>query len=505
MYIKAHINRGGIIITNLDIYEDIAKRTKGEIYLGIVGPVRTGKSTFIRKFSENVMIPNIDDEYTRERAKDEMPQSGTGKTVTTTEPKFVPANAVSVVFKENINAKLRLIDCVGYMIPGAIGNMEGDIPRLVSTPWNEDPIPFAEAAEIGTRKVIKDHSTIGVLVTTDGSITDIGRDNYIMAEERVVRELKEISKPFVIIMNTTHPDNENTKALAKQLEEKYESPVRIIDCMNLKTDDVEDVLEDVLYEFPIKEINVDLPKWFDGLSFDHKLKHDLIEILKKDFDKCYKLSDFDAAKIFSEENDYVEDFFVKDIELGTGKINMKIDIDNSYYYKVISDLCGEEITGEHQILKLIGDLAHAKSEYKRVETAINDAKTKGYGFVTPGIADVTIDTPEVFKDGNRYGIKIKAQAPSLHIFNASLNTEVAPVIGSKAQSEDLINHLIENSRDNPENIWNAEIFGKTLYNLVEEQLEGKLNAMPENARKKLKKTIEKIVNDGSGSIIFLII
>lgn len=451
------------------------------------------------------MIPNIEDEYTRERARDEMPQSGTGKTVTTTEPKFVPSDAVNVVFKDNINAKLRLIDCVGYMIPGAIGSMEGEIPRLVSTPWNDDPVPFSEAAEIGTRKVIKDHSTIGLLVTTDGSITDINRDNYIMAEERVVRELKELNKPFVILLNSAHPQNENTVALSNQLKDKYDAPVKIVDCMNLKTDDIEDVLENVLYEFPIREINVDLPRWFDGLSFDHKLKHDLIETLKKDFDKSYKLSDFDAAKLFTDENEYVEDFFVKDIELGTGTINIKIDIDDSYYYSVISDLSGEEITGEHQILKLIGDLSRSKKEYNRVEAAINDAKTKGYGFVTPGISDVVIDKPEIFKDGSRYGIKIKAQAPSLHIFNANINTEVSPVIGSKSQSEDLINHLLENSKENPQCIWDAEIFGKSLYSLVDEQLEVKLNTMPENARKKLKRTIEKIVNDGSGSIIFLIV
>ncbi len=473
--------------------------------MGVVGPVRTGKSTFIRRFSENVMLPNIEDEYTKERAKDEMPQSGTGKTVTTTEPKFVPSNAVNVTFKDNISSKLRLIDCVGYMIPGAIGSMEGEIPRMVSTPWHEDPIPFAEAAEIGTRKVIKDHSTIGILVTTDGSITDIGRDNYIMAEERVVKELKEINKPFVIILNTTHPNNENTVALASQLKEKYNAPVQIMDCMNLNTNDIEGVLEDVLYEFPIKEINVDMPKWFDGLDFDHALKQDLIKTLKQDFDHCYKLSDFDAVKIFSEQNEYIEDYYVKEIELGTGKINMRIDIDNVYYYKVISDLCGDNITGEHQILKLIGDLAKAKREYSKVEAAIKDAKEKGYGYVTPTIADMVVEKPLIFKEGSRYGIKIKAQAPSLHIFNAGMNTEVSPVIGSKAQSEDLINHLIEQSKDHPEGIWDAEIFGKTLANLAEEQLEAKLTGMPENARKKLKKTIEKIVNDGQGSIIFLII
>lgn len=313
------------------------------------------------------MLPNIADEYTKERAKDEMPQSGTGKTVMTTEPKFVPGEAVEVTFNNNIKAKLRLIDCVGYMIPGAIGNMEGEIPRLVSTPWNDEPIPFAEAAEIGTRKVINDHSTIGVLVTTDGSITDINRDNYIMAEERVVRELKEINKPFVIILNTTHPNNENTVALSVQLKEKYDAPVLVVDCMNLKTEDIEEVLENVLYEFPIKEINVNLPKWFDGLSYDYSLKRDLINILRDDFKDYYKLSDFNAENIFSEENDYVEDYYVKDIELGTGKINLAIDLDNSYYYKIISELSGEEITGEHQILKLIGDLSRTRKNYSRVK------------------------------------------------------------------------------------------------------------------------------------------
>jgi len=473
--------------------------------LGVVGPVRTGKSTFIRKFSENLMLPNIEDEYIRERAKDEMPQSGTGKTVTTTEPKFVPGEAVNVTFDDNISAKLRLIDCVGYMIPGAIGNMEGEIPRLVSTPWNEEPIPFADAAEIGTRKVIKDHSTIGVLVTTDGSITDINRDNYIMAEERVVKELKEINKPFVIILNTTHPSDENTNVLASQLNEKYDAPVQVLDLMNLKTDDIDNVLENVLYEFPIKEINVDLPKWFDGLTFDYSLKKDLISTLKDDFEDYYKLSDFNTDNIFSEGNDYVEDFYVKNIELGTGSINMKIDLDNSYYYKVISELSGEEITGEHQILKLIGDLSKTKDSYKRVEAAISDAKANGYGYVSPAIGDMTIEKPEIFKEGGRYGIKIKAQAPSLHIFNAGINTEVSPVIGTKAQSEDLMNHLADQIKDNPKSIWDAEIFGKTLYSLIDEQLESKLTAMPENARRKLKKTIEKIVNDGSGSIIFLII
>lgn len=406
------------------------------------------------------MLPNIVDEYTKERAKDEMPQSGTGKTVTTTEPKFVPGEAVAVTFNNNVKAKLRLIDCVGYMIPGAIGNMEGEVPRLVSTPWNTEPIPFAEAAEIGTKKVINDHSTIGVLVTTDGSITDINRDNYIMAEERVVRELKEINKPFVIILNTTHPKNENTVALSHQLKEKYDAPVLVVDCMNLQTEDIEDVLENVLYEFPIREINVDLPKWFDGLSYDYSMKRDLINILRDDFEDCYKLSDFNVENIFSEENDYVEDYYVKDIELGTGTINLKIDLDNSYYYKVISELSGETITGEHQILKLIGDLSKTRKNYSRVEAAINDAKTKGYGYVTPTVADMVIESPEVFKEGSRYGVKIKSHAPSLHIFSAGVNTEVSPIIGSKAQSEDLMVYLTDQMKDNPQSIWQAEMFGK---------------------------------------------
>lgn len=500
-----YINLGGILITGIDIYEDIAQRTKGEIYLGVVGPVRTGKSTFIRKFSELMMIPNIQDEYVKERAKDEMPQSGTGKTITTTEPKFVPGNAVKVLLKDNINTYLRLIDCVGYMVPGALGHIEGESQRLVNTPWNSEPIPFAEAAEIGTKKVIKEHSTIGMLVTTDGSITDISRDNYIMAEERVVKELKEINKPFVIILNSAHPENENTKELAKQLIEKYEAPVRTIDCLNLNNNDVEKIMEDVLYEFPIREINIDLPRWFDGLSIDHPLKNNLLKSLKSNIDNCYKISDFNADNAFAIDNDLIQEYFVKSIELGTGSINLKVDIDNAQYYRVISDITGQEIEGEHQILKLIEDLAKAKKEYSKVETALNEARTNGYGYVTPNLDDMVLTNPEVFKEGGRYGIKIKCNAPSLHIINADLNTEVSPIIGSKNQSEDFIEHLMKQAETDPQCIWNAEIFGKTVYELIQEQLEGKLTAMPENARRKIKRTIEKVVNDGSGSIIFIII
>lgn len=496
---------GGIIITGIDIYEDIAKRTKGEIYLGVVGPVRTGKSTFIRRFSEIMMLPNIEDEYVRERAKDEMPQSGTGKTITTTEPKFVPGNAVKVTLRDNVNTYLRLIDCVGYMVPGALGHIENEHPRFVNTPWSEQQIPFVEAAEIGTRKVIKEHSTIGILVTTDGSITDINRDNYIMAEERVVKELKEINKPFVIILNTIDPHNENTIELARQLNDKYEAPVQVIDCMNLKESDVDDLIGKVLYEFPIKEINIDLPRWFDGLSLEHPLKSSFINTLKDDLENCFKISDFDADEIFTTGNELIQEFFVKGIELGTGSINVKIEVDNAQYYKVISDISGIEIEGEHQILKLIEELSKSKREYDRVAIALNEARTKGYGFVTPCIDDMVIQQPELFKEGGRYGIKIKANSPSLHIINADLNTELSPIIGSKAQSEDFIKYIMSSADEDPANIWNAEIFGKSLYNLVEEQLEGKLTAMPENARKKIKRTIEKIVNDGSGSIIFIII
>lgn len=500
-----YIILGGVTITNIDIYQDIAKRTNGEIYMGVVGPVRTGKSTFIRKFSELMMIPNIEDEYVRERALDEMPQSGTGKTITTTEPKFVPSNAVKVTLNDNVNTYLRLIDCVGYMIPGALGHIENEQPRYVSTPWSEKQIPFTEAAEIGTKKVINEHSTIGVLVTTDGSITDINRDNYIMAEERVVKELKEIDKPFVIVLNTTTPNNENTIELAKQLKEKYDAPVQIVDCLNLKNNDVDELVGKVLYEFPIKEINIDLPRWFDGLSIEHPLKSNFINSLKDDLENCYKISDFDADSVFASGNDFIQDYYVKGVELGSGSISVKIDVDNAQYYKVISDISGCEIEGEHQILKLIEELSKSKKEYDRVAMALEEARTKGYGYVTPNIDDMTIERPELFKEGSRFGIKIKATAPSLHIINANLSTEISPIIGSKSQSEDFINYMCDSTDDDPSSIWKAEIFGKTLYDLVEEQLEGKLTAMPENARKKIKRTIEKIVNDGSGSIIFIII
>lgn len=451
------------------------------------------------------MLPNIENQFIKERTRDEMPQSGTGKTITTTEPKFVPGDPVEVIIKDKVKANLKLIDCVGYMVPGAIGHTEGQNQRYVNTPWNPEPIPFVEAAEMGTKKVITEHSTIGVLMTTDGSITEINRDNYIMAEERVVKELKEINKPFIILLNSVHPNDENTIELSKQLTEKYGVPVQVVDCLNISDKDIELFLEKILLEFPIKEIKIDLPNWFEGLRYDHWLKNNIVQKLRENIQDSYKISDFNHSNIFAEDEDYIQDYFIENIELGTGSINVKIEIDKSHYYKVISDLTGTEITGEHQILKLIDDLARAKKEYSRVEKALEEARTNGYGYVTPGIEDMTIDEPEIFKQGSRYGIKIKANAPSLHIINANLTTEVAPVIGSESQSQDFINYLTKQSGDNPLYIWQAEIFGKSLYNLVEEQLEGKLTAMPQNARKKIKRTIERIANEGGGGIICIII
>lgn len=361
------------------------------------------------------MLPNIKNEFIKERTRDEMPQSGTGKTITTTEPKFVPGSAVEVVIRDKIIANFKLIDCVGYMVPGAIGHLEGESQRYVNTPWHLEPIPFVEAAEIGTKKVITEHSTIGLLVTTDGSITEINRDNYIIAEERVVKELKEINKPFVILLNSSNPRNENTIELSKQLSEKYGVPVQIVDCLNITDDDIELLLEKVLHEFPIKEINVNLPKWFEGLNYGHWLKKQLIQTLRDNLESSKKINDFSGKSIFSEEDEYIKECYVENIELGTGSIKVKIDIDKSHYYKVISDLTGTEIIGEHQILKLIDELAKAKKEYSRVEKALKEAKENGYGYVSPGIEDMIVEEPEIFKQGSRFGIKIKAKAPSLHI------------------------------------------------------------------------------------------
>ncbi|NLW39749.1 MAG: stage IV sporulation protein A [Tissierellia bacterium] len=488
-----------------DIYKDIAERTEGDIYAGIVGPVRTGKSTFIKRFMELLVIPNIENKYKRERAKDELPLSGAGKTIMTTEPKFVPNEAVELILKDNITFKVRMVDCVGYLVKGALGHIEDDIPRMVSTPWHEKDIPFEEAAEIGTRKVITDHSTIGIVVTTDGSITDIDRSNYIKAEERVIFELKELEKPFIIVLNTKHPNLDSTLALRESLEEKYGVSVVTVDCLNMEIADVEKIFEKLLFEFPIKEITIKFPGWIEGLPRDHWIKSSILNSLKESIQTLQKLNEVEPSLKTLRELDIVKDVNIKEIKLGEGVINAELVVDDSLFFEVLKEMTGYTIEGEYQILGLINRLAQTKKEYDKIESALAQAKEIGYGLVSPSLEEMELAEPEIYRQGNRFGVKLKARAPSLHILRCDITTEVSPLIGTEKQSEELVKYFLDEFEEDPSKIWQSNLFGKSLYDLVNEQLQGKLNTMPEDARNKMRRALERIINDGSGGLICIII
>ncbi len=399
-----------------DIYKDIATRTNGDIYLGVVGPVRTGKSTFITNFMEKFVIPNIENEYKQDRAKDELPQSASGKTIMTTEPKFVPNESVEITLDNNVKLKTRLVDCVGYLVDGAIGHMEGDMPRMVKTPWSQEDIPFVDAAETGTKKVIEDHSTIGLVVTTDGSITDIDRDSYIKAEERVVRELQSIDKPFVVLLNSIHPDDLNTKELQRDLEKKYNAPVVATDIANLTEDDVVEVFERVLEEFPITEIGFKLPEWFDILDVNHWLKQNVINIVKTSFNNDYSLREInELVQKIKEENEMLDRIEVETAKMEDGSIKIKMEINPSMFYRVLSEISNLDITSNADIFKIMKEFAITKQEYDKISMALEEVRIKGYGIVTPQMDELTLEEPEIVKQGNKYGVKLKASAPSIHI------------------------------------------------------------------------------------------
>lgn len=488
-----------------DIYNDIAERTEGDIYAGVVGPVRTGKSTFIKRFMELLVLPNIENKYKKERAKDELPLSGAGKTIMTTEPKFVPNEAVELTLKDNVKFRVRMVDCVGYLVKGALGHIEEDVPRMVSTPWHEKDIPFEEAAEIGTRKVIADHSTIGIVVTTDGSITDIDRSNYIKAEERVIAELKELKKPFVIILNTKHPNLDSTIALRESLEEKYGVSVLIIDCLNMEIEDVEKVFEKLLFEFPVKEININLPGWVEGLPRDHRIKTNIFNCLKDSIQTIQKLNEVDTSLMALADLDIVKEVDINEIKLGEGVVNVDIVVDDELFYEVLNEMTGYNIQGEYQVLGLISRLAQIKKEYDKIENALNEAREVGYGLVSPSIDEMELQEPEIYRQGNKFGVKLKAKAPSLHVLRCDITTEVSPLIGTEKQSEEMIKYFLNEFEEEPGKIWQSNLFGKSLYDLVNEQLQGKLNSMPEDARKKMRRALERIINSGSGGLICIII
>lgn len=487
------------------LYQDIAKRTDGDIYVGVVGPVRTGKSTFIKRFMDLLVIPNIDNEYKKERARDELPQSAGGKTIMTTEPKFIPNEAVGITVGDNIKLNVRLVDCVGYLVNNAIGYLENDMPRMVKTPWSDTEMPFEEAAEIGTKKVIEEHSTIGILITTDGSITDIPREDYIKPEERVVKELKDLNKPFIIVLNSNNPTSEYTRSLAKKLQEKYDVQVIPTDCENLTIDNVDEIFGKVLYEFPIENMNITFPRWVEGLPNTHWLKQELYKEIKETFKEVRILKQIDTVITKMQKTQIISNSVIKEIALGTGSVNIQINLLDDLFYKVLTEISGVNITNEGELFSSMISFAETKREYDKVSVALEEVKSKGYGIVSPTIDELILEEPEMVKQGSRYGVKLKAKAPSIHMIRADIETEVSPIVGSERQSEELVEYLLSEFENDPKKIWESNIFGKSLHELVNEGLQNKLSKMPEDAQEKLQETLERIVNEGSGGLICIIL
>ena len=490
---------------NTRLYQDIAKRTDGDIYVGVVGPVRTGKSTFIKNFMDLLVLPNIDNEYKKERAKDELPQSAGGKTIMTTEPKFVPNEAVEITLDNNLKFKTRLVDCVGYLVDNAIGYLEDDMPRMVKTPWSDEEIPFETAAEIGTKKVIEEHSTIGILITTDGSVTDIPREDYIKSEERVVNELKNLNKPFVILLNSAEPNSDYTQELAKTLSEKYQTSVIPINCQYLTLDDINNIFAKVLYEFPVDQICIKFPKWIDGLDMSHHLKSQLYNQIQEAFEPVQVLKDISTCVSSIAHTDIIEKTDISDIQLGTGKVNITITLKEELFYQVLTEITGVEISNEGDLFRIISELSSTKKKYDKISYALDEVDRKGYGIVTPSIDELILEEPQMVKQGSRFGVKLKATAPSLHIIRTNVETEVSPIVGSEKQSEELVNYLLSEFENDPKQIWESNIFGKSLHELVNEGLQTKLAKMPEDAQMKLQDTLERIVNEGSGGLICIIL
>ena len=488
-----------------NIYEDIAKRTQGDIYIGVVGPVRTGKSTFIRKFMENLVLPNIENEFKRERTQDEIPQSGSGKTIMTVEPKFVPADVVEIKIKDTVSLKVRMVDCVGYIVDGALGHEEEGKQRLVSTPWSQEAMTFEKAAEIGTKKVIRDHSTLGIVVLTDGSVTGIDRKNYLSAEERVINELKSLNKPFAVVLNTLDPYSESTELLRSELEEKYDVPIVPLNVLAMDEEDIENVMETVLYDFPLNEIRINLPKWVEGLERNHWIKNNIIFTLKQSIAEIGKLRDVDSIVKGFSELEFLEDTEVENVELGEGVISIDLTAKQDLFYNVLEEKSGFKIDGDHQLLNLVTKLSRVKNEYDKIESALYDAKTKGYGVVAPSLDELSLEEPEIIKQGKQYGIKLRANAPSLHIIKADISTEVSPIVGNQTQGEEMIKYLLDTFEENPSELWASNMFGKSLNDLVKEQLQSKLYTMPEEIRVKIQKTLQKIINEGSMNIITILL
>lgn len=488
-----------------NIYQDIAQRNSGDVYIGVVGPVRTGKSTFIKKFMEMLVLPNMEDSYKIERARDELPQSAAGRTIMTTEPKFIPQDAVEISLGDNAHLSVRMIDCVGYIVDSSLGYTENGEPRMVSTPWSEEAIPFNEAAEIGTKKVISEHSTIGLVITTDGSITDIPREDYIESETRVINELKEINKPFIVLVNCVNPHSTQADEICQMLKKEHSVPVVPVNCEDLNEEDIYSIIENVLFEFPLKEINISVPTWIEQLDISHPLKKNIYDTIISKISGVSKVCHSRLLANELGECDFIEKAYIEGIDLGEGTVKLKIILPYSTYYKILGELSGFEIEDEDSLMKLLCELSDIKKEYDRIEYALHSVRENGYGVVYPSTDELSLCEPKMVKQGGKFGVKLRASAPSIHMIRADIETEVSPIVGSERQSEELVHYLLSEFENSPEKIWESNIFGKSLYELVNEGLNNKLTKMPEDARHKLRDTLEKIINEGSGGLICIIL
>ncbi|MGN0372303.1 MAG: stage IV sporulation protein A [Enterocloster sp.] len=489
---------------NFNVYKDIQARTGGEIYIGVVGPVRTGKSTFIKRFMELLVLPAMEDENLKNLSRDELPQSAAGKTIMTTEPKFIPKEAASISLADGIEARVRLIDCVGYMVEGAAGHVENGEERLVKTPWYDYEIPFTQAAEIGTRKVINDHSTIGIVVTTDGSIGEIKRSGYAAAEQQTVEELKKLGKPFVVLLNSMKPYSDETVRLAKELTEQYGVSVLPVNCEQLKKDDIFHILEKVLKEFPVTEMDFYIPKWLEILPASHWLKTQVIQAARNVVQKVGHMKDV-ASQLAEQSSEAVKAMSIRTMQMWDGRVAVQVDLDDSYYYQILSDYVGLPIEGEYQLMQTLSTLAAMQKEYEKVKGALSQVRLKGYGVVTPERSEILLDEPQVIRHGNKYGVKMKAEAPSINLIKAHIETEIAPIVGSEQQAQDLIAYIKENAREGDDGVWNTNIFGKSIEQIVEDGIQAKISQMTEDCQLKLQDTLQKIINDSNGGMICIII
>ncbi len=490
---------------NKSIYRDIAARTGGDIYIGVVGPVRTGKSTFIKQLMDTLVLPNIDSEYSRERAVDELPQSSAGRTIMTTEPKFIPEQAVGITVSGTAGMKVRMIDCVGYVVPSALGYIEENAPRMVKTPWFEEEIPFNMAAEIGTQKVISEHSTIGLVVTTDGSITEIPRAEYAEAEERVIRELQAIHKPFAVLLNTTEPHGEATAALCEELTDKYGVPVCAVNCLEIGEEEIRQILETILFEFPVDQIGFRMPSWVMKLDHHHPVRQSIVGAVRGVVADIQKIRELNELKQRLQACEYLTDASLTAVDLGSGRGVVELTVAPSLFYQVLGEITGFSVGNEGELMTCMTELAEVCRRYDKLKSALEQVEQTGYGIVMPSLEEMSLAEPEIIKQSGRYGVRLRATAPSIHMMKASITTEVAPIVGSEKQSEELVNYLLREFEEEPGKIWDSNIFGTSLYGLVNEGLHNKLHRMPSDARMKLKETVERIINDGCNGLICIIV